>query len=107
MIELDLLPENLQKIPEQSNKCPGCGREIIRTWMYCPKCGQRTSEDDVRRLSMNDAENASLMLNCLINYHERAMGLRTGDVSDRYADALRYSLMLVESLFEKEKGDTV
>lgn len=100
------LPENLQKIPEQSNRCPHCGREIIRTWHYCPSCGSRTSEDVARKLSMTDTENASLMLNCLINYHERAMGFRMGDTSDRYADALRYSLMLVESCFEQEHGDT-
>lgn len=97
----------LQNLPEQSRKCPKCHREIIRTWCYCPSCGTRTSEEIVRTLCMTDIENASHLLNGLINYHERVVGFRPDDNDDRYISALRYALLLVESCFEQENGDTV
>lgn len=69
--EFEILPQHLQNWPEQSTKCPNCHREIIRTWNYCPSCGKRTSEEIVRWLCMTDIENASHLLNGLINYHAR------------------------------------
>ena len=101
------MPQHLQNLPEQSRKCPSCHREIIRTWFYCPSCGKRTSDEIVRKLSITDAENASHLLLGLINYHERIVGFRPDDRDDRYISALRYALMLVETHFEKENGDTV
>lgn len=98
------LPQNLKVLPEQSKRCPHCRREIFRTWHYCPSCGKRTNESEVTRITMNDAENASFILNGLVNYHERAVGFNS---NDRFVAALRYALLLVESLFEQEKGDTV
>lgn len=104
--ELQPLPQRLQGIPEQSTQCPNCHREIIRTWHFCPSCGERTSDQIVRKLCLTDAENASHLLNGLINYHERVVGFRPDD-TDHYVDALRYALLLVESYFEQENGDTV
>lgn len=107
MTAYEVLPKHLLDLPEQSSKCPNCHREIIRTWKYCPSCGKYTSEQIVRRLCMTDAENAVHLLNGLINYHERVVGFRPDDKDDRYISALRYALLLVESCFEQENGDTV
>lgn len=105
--ELQPLPQHLQGIPEQSTQCPNCHREIIRTWHFCPSCGERVNFNHiVQKLCMTDAENASHLLNGLINYHERAVGFRPDD-TDHYVDALRYALLLVEERFELENIDSI
>lgn len=101
------LPQRIKDLPEQSRQCPHCHREIVRTWLFCPSCGMRTNDAVVRHLSMTDTENASHLLNGLINYHERVVGFRPDPTGDSYICALRYALMCVESFFEDENGDTV
>lgn len=66
--ELEELPQHLKDLPEQSQQCSYCHREIIRTWRFCPSCGKATSDTAVRRLTMTDIENTSHCLNGLINY---------------------------------------
>ena len=105
--ELEILPEHLANLPEESRRCPHCGREIIRTWACCPRCGKRTSDQAVCKVSMTEAENASYILGCLISYHERVAGINPSNRDERYISALRYALRAVETLFEKENGDTV
>lgn len=101
------LPEYIKNLPEQSKKCPKCHREIIRSWHFCPNCGERICDEIVQRLTLTDAENASFLLNGLINYHERVVGFRSDSRDDRYISALRYALLLVETFLEDKIGDTV
>lgn len=105
--ELEILPKHLADLPERSRRCPHCGREIVRTWACCPRCGELISDQVVSKVSMTEAENASYILNCLISYHERFAGLFPSNRDERYISALRYALRAVETLFEEENGDTV
>lgn len=96
------LPDHLQNLPNMSSRCPKCGREVIRTWNCCPRCGSPLHGGISRIRDVTEAENASYLISGLISYHERISLAGRVEDGDCYANALRYALSLVELQFERD-----